>query len=82
MPGLPGNPRPCCLAEARIRLMPAGRLWTLEETRLLRELAASHPGPVIAAKLGRSTQAVRQRASLYAIPLIGRRWGPRRKVPA
>ena len=52
----------------------------MEETRKLRELAARLPGVEVAEELGRSTQAVRQRASLHAIPLIGHRWGPRPKA--
>ena len=60
--------------------MPAGRAWSNEETKRLRKLAETLPGEQVAAALGRSTHAVRQRASLYAIPLIGHRWGPRPKV--
>ena len=60
--------------------MANGRPWSTEETKRLRELAAALPGTEVAAQLGRSTQAVRQRASLYAIPLIGHRWGARPKA--
>lgn len=59
--------------------MANGRPWTDDETRQLRELAANMPAAQVAQHLGRSTQAVRQRASLWAIPLIGHRWGPRKR---
>lgn len=44
--------------------------WTAEELNMLRQLAETHtPARIIAQRLGRSEQAVRQRASAEGISL-------------
>jgi hypothetical protein len=51
-----------------------GRLWSVEESRLLRKLAGEGLCPAdLAARLGRTEAAVRQRLNLLGIRHVSRR---------